>query len=458
MKRILILGGGVGGTLTANLLVKKLRRQLKAGEVTITVVDQTGQHTYQPGFMYIAMGGERAEKLQRPERGLLDSLVNLVVGAGREGRRADADRPTQGRRAARLRLPRPGDGIAHPARGDRALRHRGAPLLHRRSGAQAAQGARRVQGRPDRGGHRRDALQVPAGTARGLLPDRVGAPRARAAQGERGPFLLADRSCVHDRERVRDGHPDLRAEGRRGPHVLQRRGHRRRAACHPEPRRRGAAVRPPDPRPAAQGPAVPDRLRACPGAGRLAADRPGHAPGGRPPERLRPRRRHGPAALEGGLHGPLRGAGRDRADRRRHRGPRAEPQARRLHGQGHVLLRDRRRQGHRCSSSTTSTRPSRRSRTSSGTWARSSSTRRTGTRCPRAGSDRGGHVVEGEGAIEAVRRAIELCAAKSFTRAHRGCDLQAPDRLGRSCRSAQPRPLDRAPHGEGRALVDRTGR
>jgi sulfide:quinone oxidoreductase len=80
MKRILILGGGVGGTLTANLLVKKLRRQLRAGEVAITVVDQTGQHTYQPGFMYIAMGGERAEKLQRPERGLLDSRVNLVVG------------------------------------------------------------------------------------------------------------------------------------------------------------------------------------------------------------------------------------------------------------------------------------------------------------------------------------------------------------------------------------------
>jgi sulfide:quinone oxidoreductase len=80
MKRILILGGGVGGTLTANLLIKKLRRQVKAGEVTITVVDQTGQHTYQPGFMYIAMGGERAEKLQRPERGLLDARVNLVVG------------------------------------------------------------------------------------------------------------------------------------------------------------------------------------------------------------------------------------------------------------------------------------------------------------------------------------------------------------------------------------------
>jgi len=80
MTRILILGGGVGGTLTANLLIKKLRREVNTGEVTITVVDQTGQHTYQPGFMYIAMGGERAEKLQRPERSLLDARINLVVG------------------------------------------------------------------------------------------------------------------------------------------------------------------------------------------------------------------------------------------------------------------------------------------------------------------------------------------------------------------------------------------
>jgi sulfide:quinone oxidoreductase len=84
MNRILILGGGVGGTLTANLLVKKLRRQLKAGAVTITVVDQTGQHIYQPGFMYIAMGGERAENLERPERGLLDPRVTLMVGEVRK--------------------------------------------------------------------------------------------------------------------------------------------------------------------------------------------------------------------------------------------------------------------------------------------------------------------------------------------------------------------------------------
>lgn len=79
MVRIVVLGGGVGGTLTANLLVKKLRRRIERDEVQVTVVDQTGEHTYQPGFMYLAMGGERAENLTRPERSLLDDRVGLVV-------------------------------------------------------------------------------------------------------------------------------------------------------------------------------------------------------------------------------------------------------------------------------------------------------------------------------------------------------------------------------------------
>ena len=80
MERILILGGGVGGTLTANLLARKLRARIDRGETEIVVVDAHGQHVYQPGFMYIAMGGERASNLQRPERSLLDKRVALVIG------------------------------------------------------------------------------------------------------------------------------------------------------------------------------------------------------------------------------------------------------------------------------------------------------------------------------------------------------------------------------------------
>ena len=79
MQRVVVLGGGVGGTLTANLVARKLKRLIARGEAKVTVVDATGQHAYQPGYMYIAMGSERAEKLQRPERSLLDANVDLLV-------------------------------------------------------------------------------------------------------------------------------------------------------------------------------------------------------------------------------------------------------------------------------------------------------------------------------------------------------------------------------------------
>jgi len=80
MKRVLVLGGGVGGTLVANLISRKLKKAIAAGEAVVTVVDESGIHVYQPGFMYIAMGGERASNLERPERSLLDARVELVVG------------------------------------------------------------------------------------------------------------------------------------------------------------------------------------------------------------------------------------------------------------------------------------------------------------------------------------------------------------------------------------------
>ena len=79
MERIVILGGGVGGTLTANLLARRLRQAIELGQVDLTLVDALGAHVYQPGFMYIAMGGEREEKLSRRERALLDADVALLV-------------------------------------------------------------------------------------------------------------------------------------------------------------------------------------------------------------------------------------------------------------------------------------------------------------------------------------------------------------------------------------------
>ena len=80
MQHVLILGGGVGGTLVANLISRKVKKQIDAGQTRVTVVDETGQHVYQPGFMYIAMGDQDPRSLRKPERRLLDDRVDLVVG------------------------------------------------------------------------------------------------------------------------------------------------------------------------------------------------------------------------------------------------------------------------------------------------------------------------------------------------------------------------------------------
>ena len=181
----------------------------------MTVVDQTGSHVYQPGFMYIAMGGERAANLQRPERSLLDRRVQLVVG---EIAAVDPTSRivtlTDGLRAA-LRPARPRDRLADRARGDRALRRpRPTTSTPPRPPPGCATALDAFTGGTDRHRHRRDAVQVPAGAARGRLPHRGRAPRARPAREERAPLLLADRAGVHDRDRSARWPP--RSSSRRG--------------------------------------------------------------------------------------------------------------------------------------------------------------------------------------------------------------------------------------------------
>src|SRR5689334_20982695 len=75
-QEIVILGGGVGGTLVANLLARKLSRK----QANITVIDRTGKHTYQPGWLYLPFGGAPPEQLERDERSLLARRVRLAVG------------------------------------------------------------------------------------------------------------------------------------------------------------------------------------------------------------------------------------------------------------------------------------------------------------------------------------------------------------------------------------------
>lgn len=79
MQRILILGGGTGGTLLANLLARSVGSQ-----AILTVVSSQVQHYYQPGWLYVPFGQQDPRSLSRPERELLSDKVELIHGEVRE--------------------------------------------------------------------------------------------------------------------------------------------------------------------------------------------------------------------------------------------------------------------------------------------------------------------------------------------------------------------------------------
>jgi len=80
MKRIVILGGGTGGTLVAN----RLRRMYARAEAAITVVDRDDAHVYQPGLLFVPFGLARVDEIVRSRAAQLHGGIDFV--------RSDVDR------------------------------------------------------------------------------------------------------------------------------------------------------------------------------------------------------------------------------------------------------------------------------------------------------------------------------------------------------------------------------
>jgi sulfide:quinone oxidoreductase len=78
-KSILIVGGGLAGTIVANGLCRQLGTELRSGAVTVTMLGTTETHMYQPGLLYIPFGRMREAELFRDQRKVLDKSVNFFV-------------------------------------------------------------------------------------------------------------------------------------------------------------------------------------------------------------------------------------------------------------------------------------------------------------------------------------------------------------------------------------------
>ena len=75
---IVVVGGGSGGTLSANLLARRLRTEIQTGKVKVHLVLGSQQHIFQPGYLHVAFAGQDPTEIVREERSLVNENVRLV--------------------------------------------------------------------------------------------------------------------------------------------------------------------------------------------------------------------------------------------------------------------------------------------------------------------------------------------------------------------------------------------
>jgi len=77
--KILIVGGGMGGTILGNNLARRLAPELRAGKVQVTMLSASDKHMYQPGLLYLCLGRMTPDELYRDQASLLEPGIDFQV-------------------------------------------------------------------------------------------------------------------------------------------------------------------------------------------------------------------------------------------------------------------------------------------------------------------------------------------------------------------------------------------
>ncbi|MDP6564033.1 MAG: FAD/NAD(P)-binding oxidoreductase [Alphaproteobacteria bacterium] len=83
-KNVLIVGGGLSGTIVANGLCRQLGNEMRNNEVSITMLGATDTHMYQPGLLYLPFGRIRESELFRDQRKVLDRRVPYHIDPAKQ--------------------------------------------------------------------------------------------------------------------------------------------------------------------------------------------------------------------------------------------------------------------------------------------------------------------------------------------------------------------------------------
>ena len=82
--KILVVGGGMGGTILANNLARRLKNEMQAGKVRIEMLSASSKHAYLPALLYIAVGRMTPDELYRDQASLLEPGIAFSVDPAAE--------------------------------------------------------------------------------------------------------------------------------------------------------------------------------------------------------------------------------------------------------------------------------------------------------------------------------------------------------------------------------------
>ena len=76
---VVIVGGGTGGTVLANDLADRLGSEIDAGDVEVTLVNDSPDHVYKPVWLYVPFGQREPDDGRRPLADLVDDRVDVRI-------------------------------------------------------------------------------------------------------------------------------------------------------------------------------------------------------------------------------------------------------------------------------------------------------------------------------------------------------------------------------------------